>query len=73
MTRVPPHVPAPSAGYHVLLVRTIIIGTMMGVNGAIQGPDLQFQSSELIDDGLQRLFQPETQCRRKAVPSYRQR
>ena len=29
---------------------------MMGVNGAIQSPDLQFQSSELIDDGLQRLF-----------------
>jgi hypothetical protein len=29
---------------------------MMGVNGTIQGPDLQFQSSELIDDGLQRLF-----------------
>jgi glutamine phosphoribosylpyrophosphate amidotransferase len=29
---------------------------MMGVNGPIQNPDLQFQSSELIDDGLQRLF-----------------
>ena len=29
---------------------------MLGVNGAIQGPDLQFQSSELIDNGLQRLF-----------------
>ena len=28
----------------------------MGVNGAIQSPDLQFQRSELIDDGLQRLF-----------------
>jgi len=25
MTRVPPHVPAPSAGYHVLLVRTIAL------------------------------------------------
>ena len=33
-----------------------IIGTMMGMNGAIQGPDLQFQSSELIDNSLQRLF-----------------
>jgi hypothetical protein len=33
-----------------------IIGTMMGVNGPIQSPDLQFQSSELIDNGLQRLF-----------------
>ena len=29
---------------------------MMGVNGPIQSPDLQFQSSELIDNGLQRLF-----------------
>jgi hypothetical protein len=29
---------------------------MMGVNGAIQSPDLQFQSSELIDNSLQRLF-----------------
>ena len=29
---------------------------MMGVNGAIQTPDLQFQRSELIDNGLQRLF-----------------
>ena len=27
-----------------------IIGTMMGLNDAIQSPDLQFQSSELIDD-----------------------
>jgi hypothetical protein len=33
-----------------------IIGTMMGMNGAIQGPDLQFQSSELIDNSLQCLF-----------------
>jgi len=33
-----------------------IIGTMMCVNGAIQSPDLQFQSSELIDNSLQRLF-----------------
>jgi len=33
-----------------------IIGTMMGVNGPIQSPDLQFQGSELIDNGLQRLF-----------------
>ena len=29
---------------------------MMGMNGASQGSDLQFQSSELIDNGLQRLF-----------------
>ena len=29
---------------------------MMGVNGPIQSPDLQSQSSQLIDDGLQRLF-----------------
>jgi hypothetical protein len=29
---------------------------MMGVNGAIESCDLQFQSSELIDNGLQRLF-----------------
>jgi hypothetical protein len=29
---------------------------MMGVNGPIQSPDLQSQSSLLIDDGLQRLF-----------------
>jgi len=35
---------------------THIIGTMMGMNGAIQGPDLQFQSSELIDNSLQCLF-----------------
>src|SRR5215469_559534 len=33
-----------------------IVGTMMGVNGAIQSPDPQFQSSKLIDNGLQRLF-----------------
>ena len=33
-----------------------VIGPMMGVNGAIQAPDLQFQSSELIDNSLQRLF-----------------
>ena len=32
-----------------------IIGTMMGVNGAIQSPDLQVQRSELIDNSLQRL------------------
>src|SRR5215207_6782205 len=41
---------------HGLEATTHIIGTMMGVNGAIQGPDLQFQSSELIDNGLQLLF-----------------
>jgi hypothetical protein len=29
---------------------------MMGVNSAIQSPDLQFQRGELIDNGLQRLF-----------------
>lgn len=29
---------------------------MMFVNGAIQSPDLQFQSSELVDNSLQRLF-----------------
>ena len=29
---------------------------MMGVNGAVQRPDLQFQSSELIDNSLQCLF-----------------
>ena len=29
---------------------------MMSVNGAIQSPDPQFQSSKLIDNGLQRLF-----------------
>ena len=33
-----------------------MIGTVMGVNGAIQSTDLQFQSSELIDNSLQRLF-----------------
>ena len=33
-----------------------IIGTVMCVNGAIQSPDLQFQSSELIDNSLQCLF-----------------
>ena len=29
---------------------------MMGVNGPIQSPDLQFQSSELIDNGLKCLL-----------------
>ena len=29
---------------------------MMSVNGAIQRPNLQFQSRELTDNGLQRLF-----------------
>src|SRR6516162_11958577 len=33
-----------------------IVGTMMSVNGPIQSPDLQSQSSQLIDNGLQRLF-----------------
>src|SRR5579864_145548 len=41
---------------HSLEAAAHIIGTMMGVNGAVQRPDLQFQSSELIDNGLQRLF-----------------
>ena len=41
---------------HGLQAGAHIIGTMMGVNGAVQRPDLQFQSSELIDNGLQRLF-----------------
>jgi hypothetical protein len=41
---------------HGLDAAAHIIGTMMGVNGAIQSPDLQFQRSELIDEGLQRLF-----------------
>jgi len=41
---------------HGLEAAAHIIGTMMGVDGAIQSPDLQFQSSELIDNGLQRLF-----------------
>src|SRR5215204_2071664 len=38
--------------------RQLMYGTMMGVNGAIQSPDLQFQSSQLIDNGLQRLSHP---------------
>jgi hypothetical protein len=41
---------------HGLETAAHIIGTMMGVNGAIESCDLQFQSSELIDNGLQRLF-----------------
>src|SRR5882757_3971388 len=41
---------------HGLEAAAHIIGTMMGVNGAIQSPDLQFQSSELINNGLQCLF-----------------
>jgi hypothetical protein len=41
---------------HGLEAAAHIIGTMMGVDGAIQSPDLQFQRSELIDNGLQRLF-----------------
>src|SRR6201995_1270975 len=40
---------------HGLEAAAHVIGTMMGVNSAIQSPDLQFQSSELIDNGLQRL------------------
>ena len=35
---------------------------MMGVNGAIQSPDLQFQSSKLIDNGLQRLLHRGWKC-----------
>jgi len=34
---------------------------MMGVNGPIQSPDLQSQSSQLIDNGLQRLFSSPTE------------
>src|SRR5947207_1395536 len=41
---------------HGLEAAAHIIGTMMGVNGPIQSPDLQFQSRELINNGLQRLF-----------------
>jgi hypothetical protein len=41
---------------HGLEAAAHVIGTMMGVNGAIQRPGLQFQSCELIDSGLQRLF-----------------
>jgi hypothetical protein len=41
---------------HGLEAAAHVIGTMMSVNGAIQSPDLQFQSRELIDNGLQRLF-----------------
>ncbi|MFK4384583.1 hypothetical protein ABIA40_003991 [Bradyrhizobium sp. USDA 223] len=29
---------------------------MMGGDGPIQSPDLQFQGNELIDNGMQRLF-----------------
>src|SRR5271169_3801627 len=41
---------------HGLEAAAHVIGTMMGVNRAIKSPDLQFQSSELIDNGLQCLF-----------------
>src|SRR5262249_23272717 len=41
---------------HGLEAAAHIVGTMMGVNGAIQSPNLHFQSGELIDNGLQRLF-----------------
>ena len=41
---------------HSLEATAHIVGTMMSVNGAIQSPDPQFQSSKLIDNGLQRLF-----------------
>ena len=47
---------------HGLEAAAHVIGTMMGVNGAIQSPDLQFQSSELIDNGLQRLFHRRWKC-----------
>jgi hypothetical protein len=41
---------------HGLEAAAHIVGAMMGVNGPIQSPDLQFQGNELIDNGLQRLF-----------------
>ena len=41
---------------HSLEAAADFVGTMMGVNGPIQSPDLQFQGSELIHNGLQRLF-----------------
>jgi hypothetical protein len=41
---------------HGLEAAAHIIGMMMGVDGAIRSPDLQFQRSELIDNSLQRLF-----------------
>src|ERR1700757_3773949 len=37
---------------HGLDAAAHIVGTMMGVNSAIQSPDLQFQRGELIDNGL---------------------
>src|SRR5262245_18992428 len=41
---------------HGLEAAAHIVGTMMCVNGAIQSSDLHFQSCELIDNVLQRLF-----------------
>ena len=41
---------------HSLEAAAHIVGTMMGVNGPVQSPGLQFQSSELIDNSLQRPF-----------------
>lgn len=41
---------------HGLEAAAHILGTMMGVNGTIKVPNLQFQSSELINNGLQRLL-----------------
>jgi hypothetical protein len=41
---------------HGLEAAAHIVGTMMGMNGPIQSPYLQFQGSKLIDNGLQRLF-----------------
>jgi hypothetical protein len=55
---------------HGLEAAAHIIGTMMGVNGAIQSPDLQFQRNELIDNGLQRLFLANRdwlECRQRRV------
>src|SRR4051794_26328073 len=41
---------------HGLEAAAHIVGPMMGMNGAIQRPDLQFQGSELIDNSLQCLL-----------------
>src|ERR1700758_2810980 len=37
---------------HGLDAAAHIVGTMMGVNGPIQNPDLQFERGELIENGL---------------------
>ena len=52
MTRVPPHVPAPSSGYHVLPVRTIALIGLTGLLTLLADPSFQKTGAQAQYDML---------------------